>query len=98
MPKATETTTTPHQVRGRLWQDAHSGLRRHKLMTKELGDTIPALGANENVERPRRRSRPGQAVLPLRQLDLVRDRVGRRDRTVLRPRRGDRGRKSATST
>ena len=32
------------------WQDNHSGLRRHKLMTKELGDTIPALGANENVE------------------------------------------------
>ena len=32
------------------WQDRHSGLRRHKLMTKELGDTIPALYANENVE------------------------------------------------
>ena len=32
------------------WQDAHSGRRRHKLMTKELGDTIPALYANENVE------------------------------------------------
>ena len=44
------TTTTPHQVRGRLWQDRHSGLRRHKLMTKELGETIPALYANENVE------------------------------------------------
>ena len=42
MPNATGTTTT--------WQDNHSGLRRHKLMTKELGDTIPALGANENVE------------------------------------------------
>ena len=50
MPNATETVTTPHQVRGRLWQDAHSELRRHKLMTKELGDTIPALGANGNVE------------------------------------------------
>ena len=37
------TTTT-------IWQDNHSGLRRHKLMTKELGDTIPALYANENVE------------------------------------------------
>ena len=33
-----------------MWQDKHSGLRRHKLMTKELGDTIPALYANENVE------------------------------------------------
>ncbi len=33
-----------------IWQDPNSGLRRHKLMTKELGDTIPALYANENVE------------------------------------------------
>ena len=32
------------------WQDRHSRLRRHKLMTKEIGDTIPALYANENVE------------------------------------------------
>ena len=32
------------------WQDPNSRLRRHKLMTKELGDTIPALYANENVE------------------------------------------------
>ena len=39
----TTTTTT-------MWQDNHSGLRRHKLMTKELGDTIPPLYANENVE------------------------------------------------
>ena len=31
------------------WQDKHSRLRRHKLMTKEIGDTIPALYANENV-------------------------------------------------
>ena len=38
----TKTTTT--------WQDKHSGLRRHKLMTKELGDTIPALYANEKVK------------------------------------------------
>ncbi len=35
---------------GTIWQDPNSGLRRHKLMTKELGDTIPALYANENVE------------------------------------------------
>ena len=40
--KGTTTTAT-------MWQDNHSGLRRHKLMTKELGDTIPALYANENV-------------------------------------------------
>ena len=32
------------------WQDNHSRLRRHKLMTKEIGDTIPALYANEDVE------------------------------------------------
>ena len=32
------------------WQDAHSGRRRHKLMTKELGQKIPAIGANEDVE------------------------------------------------
>ncbi len=44
------TTTTPHQVRGKLWQDPHSGRRRHKLMTKELGEKIPALGAHEDVE------------------------------------------------
>ena len=42
MPNATETTTT--------WRDAHGGLRGHELMTKELGDAIPALHANENVE------------------------------------------------
>ena len=39
----TTTTTT-------MWQDKHSGLRRHKLMTKELGETIPPLYANEYVE------------------------------------------------
>ncbi len=39
----TTTTTT-------MWQDNHSGLRRHKLMTKELGEKIPALYANENAE------------------------------------------------
>ena len=44
------TATTPHQVRGRLWEDRHSGLRRHKLMTKEIGDTIPALYAYEEVQ------------------------------------------------
>ena len=42
MPDAIGNATT--------WQDTHSGRRRHKLMTKELGDTIPALYANENVE------------------------------------------------
>ena len=32
------------------WQDNYSGYRRHKLMTKELGEKIPAIGANEDVE------------------------------------------------
>ena len=32
-----------------IWQDAHGGVRGHKLMTKEVADTIPALGANEKV-------------------------------------------------
>ena len=41
--KGTTTTTT-------MWQDNHSGLRRHKLMTKELGEKIPALYANDNVD------------------------------------------------
>ena len=41
--KGTTTTTT-------MWQDNHSGLRRHKLMTKELGGKIPALYANDNVD------------------------------------------------
>ena len=37
------TTTTT------MWQDKHSGPRRNKLMTKELGETIPTLYANENA-------------------------------------------------
>ncbi len=32
------------------WQDPNSRLRRHKLMTKEIGDTIPGLYANEDVK------------------------------------------------
>ncbi len=34
------------------WQDNHSGPRRHKLMTKELADTIPPLYANDGVDDP----------------------------------------------
>ena len=43
----TTTTTT-------MWQDNHSGLRRHKLMTKELADTIPAIlsTANDGADEP----------------------------------------------
>ena len=32
------------------WQDNHSRYRRHRLMTKELGDKLPAIGANEDVD------------------------------------------------
>ncbi len=32
------------------WHDKHSRYRRHKLMTKELGAKIPAIGANEDVD------------------------------------------------
>ena len=70
------------------WQDNRSGYRRHKLMTKELGDRIPAIGGQRERRRLRRRPRPGQAVQPVQRLALVHHRVGRRDRTVLRPRRG----------
>ena len=35
---------------GTTWQDSHSGPRGHHLMTKELGATIPRIGANEDVD------------------------------------------------
>ena len=35
-----------------IWQDNHSRLRRHKLMTKELADTIPSLYANDGADDP----------------------------------------------
>ncbi len=31
------------------WQDNHSGKRGHRLMTKKLAETIPAIGANEKA-------------------------------------------------
>ena len=43
-----ETTATT----GTIWQDNHSGLRRHKLMTRELADTIPPLYANDGADDP----------------------------------------------
>ena len=44
MSDVTGTTTA-----AAMWQDKYSEHRGHKLMTKELGDTIPALYANESV-------------------------------------------------
>ena len=35
-----------------IWQDNHSGRRRHKLMTNELADTIPPLYANDGADDP----------------------------------------------
>ena len=32
-----------------MWRDKHSEHRGHQLMTKELGDTIPALYSNEKA-------------------------------------------------
>ena len=43
-------TMTGEETAATTWQDPNSGPRRHKLMTKEIGDTIPALYANEQVE------------------------------------------------
>ena len=45
MPNAEEITTT-----AAIWRDNHSGVRGHELMTKEQGEKIPALYANENVQ------------------------------------------------
>ena len=36
----------------KIWQDNHSGLRRHKLMTRELANTIPPLYANDGADDP----------------------------------------------
>ena len=41
MSNATETAT--------MWQDKHSGVRGHALMTKEVGETIPAIYAHKSV-------------------------------------------------
>ena len=43
MSDKNETTTTT------IWQDAYSGRRGHKLMTRELAETIPPLYANEDA-------------------------------------------------
>ena len=43
-----ETTATTATI----WQDNHSGRRRHKLMTKEHADTIPPLYANDGADDP----------------------------------------------
>ena len=71
MLDARGTTTT-----ATTWQDNHSGYRRHKLMTKELGDTIPAIGANENVDDYDAVLAPAKLFSPLHRLALVYHGVG----------------------
>ena len=44
------TDTTGTTKPAAVWQDKHSGVRGHALMTKEVGATIPAIYANKNVE------------------------------------------------
>ena len=45
MSETTGITTT-----ATVWRDKHSGVRGHALMTKEVGEKIPALYANEHVK------------------------------------------------
>ena len=71
--KGTTTTTT-------MWQDNHSGLRRHKLMTKELGEKIPALYANDNVDDYDAVLAPAKLFSPYTGWRWFIHRVGRPDR------------------
>ena len=48
--KHESTAETPQEGRFRTWEDRHSGPRGHKLMTGDLGQKIPALYANEDIE------------------------------------------------
>ena len=41
--------TDERETTATMWQHRHSGKRGHQLMTRELADAIPALGANSNV-------------------------------------------------
>ena len=34
---------------GAVWQDAHSSIRGHALMTREAGATIPSIGSTDNA-------------------------------------------------
>ena len=81
-------TKTGNATTATTWQDNHSGRRGHKLMTKEVGDTIPPLYANDGADDP-------DAVVA--RVKLFSPYAGWRwyitewdaeDRNVLRPRRG----------
>ena len=41
--------TTGTSTTAAIWRDNHSGVRGHELMTREVGETIPALYANEHI-------------------------------------------------
>ena len=83
--KGNDTTAT-------TWQDNHSGRRGHKLMTRELADTIPPLYANDGADDPNAVVARVKLFTPLQRLALVHHRVELRDRAVLRPGRGLRDR------
>ena len=68
------------------WQDNQSGRRGHKLMTKDIPDTIPPLYANDGVDDPDAVVAKVKLFSSVQRLALVHHRVGPRDRTVLRPR------------
>ena len=77
----TTTTTT-------MWQDNHSGLRRHKLMTKELADTIPPLYANDGADDPDTVVAKVKLFSPYNGWRWFITEWDAGDRAVLRPRRG----------
>ena len=85
-------TTKGDTMTTTIWQDNHSSLRRHELMTKELGETIPALRANENADDPDDVLAPAKLFCPYNGWRWYVTRVGPADGRVLRPRRGRRAR------
>ena len=44
--------TTPTAPTAAIWRDRHSARRGHQLMTRQLAERIPALGAHNDVADP----------------------------------------------
>ena len=61
---------------GGVWQDQFSNKRGHHLMTKKLGDTIPALYATEETTDTDSVIARVKLFSPLQRVDLVHHRVG----------------------
>ena len=74
-----------------MWQDKHSGLRRHKLMTKELGATIPAIRSTANVEDSDDVLACAKLFCPYANWTWYVTEWDARNRRMLRPDRGTRG-------